>query len=104
MEVEIPAGALEIERADGGIIARRDSAIPRHRPRPRLNISGRAGINIYKIAPADASANFSYNAATRIPRAALATAAREQRGRGGRGGRRRGEREGMRAPALHVFY
>jgi hypothetical protein len=99
MEVETPAGALEIERADGGIIARRDSAIPRHRPRPRLNISGRAGINIYKIAPADVPANFSYNAATRIPRATPATAAREQCGARGRL-RRRGER----APALHVFY
>lgn len=45
----------------GEIIARRHSAIPRHRLRRRLNISSRAGINICKITSADAVVpNFSY--------------------------------------------
>lgn len=52
---------LKIPPRRGEIIARRHSAIPRHRPRRRLNISGRAGINICKITSTDAvEPNFSY--------------------------------------------
>jgi len=45
---------LKIPARRREIIARRHSAIPQHRLRRRLNISGRAGINICKITSADA--------------------------------------------------
>lgn len=56
----------------------RDSAAPA--TSTTIYISGRVGINIYKIAPTDAPANFSYNAATRILRATFTTAKNDHAG------------------------